>query len=152
MPIDFPTSPSVDDVYTFNGRSWKWNGEGWESVTAAYGPTGPSGSTGPSPISGVNEQTGTSYSLVLSDNHKMVKLTNSSAVTITVPNASSQSWETGSSVYLVQSGLGQVLIGADTGVTLRYTLLPKTRAQYSTLSLVYLGSDEWVITGDMAIS
>lgn len=30
MPLDFPTSPSVNDTYTFSGRTWKWNGEGWQ--------------------------------------------------------------------------------------------------------------------------
>lgn len=33
MPtIDFPTSPSVNDTYTFNGKTWKWNGSGWDAV------------------------------------------------------------------------------------------------------------------------
>lgn len=30
--IDFPSSPTVDQTYTFNGRTWKWNGSGWEIV------------------------------------------------------------------------------------------------------------------------
>lgn len=28
--IDFPTSPVVNQTYTFNGRTWVWNGSGWE--------------------------------------------------------------------------------------------------------------------------
>lgn len=28
--IDFPTSPAVGDTYTYNTRTWRWNGEGWE--------------------------------------------------------------------------------------------------------------------------
>ena len=47
MPINFPNSPSLNQVYTFNGRSWEWTGVAWKAVTAAYGPTGPTGSTGP---------------------------------------------------------------------------------------------------------
>lgn len=40
MPLDFPASPGVNDTYTFSGRTWKWNGEGWQltsdsSVTTA---------------------------------------------------------------------------------------------------------------------
>jgi hypothetical protein len=27
--LDFPTSPSTNDIYTANGRSWKWNGVVW---------------------------------------------------------------------------------------------------------------------------
>lgn len=29
MPIDFPTGPSLNQTYTYSGRTWKWNGEGW---------------------------------------------------------------------------------------------------------------------------
>ena len=32
MAIDFPLSPSLNDVYTFNGKSWRWNGYAWASV------------------------------------------------------------------------------------------------------------------------
>jgi hypothetical protein len=28
--IDFPASPSLNDEYTFEGRTWLWNGTGWE--------------------------------------------------------------------------------------------------------------------------
>lgn len=31
MPLDFPTSPSVGDIYSFGGNSWRWNGYAWES-------------------------------------------------------------------------------------------------------------------------
>ena len=47
MALDFPISPALDEVYTFGGRSWKWNGLAWDSVTAAYGPVGPTGPPGP---------------------------------------------------------------------------------------------------------
>jgi len=31
MPaIDFPASPSINDEYSFEGRTWRWNGTGWE--------------------------------------------------------------------------------------------------------------------------
>ena len=29
MALDFPTSPSVNDLYTDSGRTWRWNGTGW---------------------------------------------------------------------------------------------------------------------------
>jgi len=55
MPtILFPTNPSLNDTYSFAGRTWKWNGDGWEKVasttsgaTGATGPSGPTGATGP---------------------------------------------------------------------------------------------------------
>jgi microcystin-dependent protein len=34
MPIDFPTSPTTGDVYTYLGKSWVWNGTGWDAPSA----------------------------------------------------------------------------------------------------------------------
>lgn len=31
MPLDFPTSPAVNEQYTFGGRTWIWNGSAWDS-------------------------------------------------------------------------------------------------------------------------
>ena len=28
--IDFPTSPTVGQSYTFGTRTWTWDGSGWE--------------------------------------------------------------------------------------------------------------------------
>ena len=46
--INFPTSPSIGQIYNFNGRSWIWNGLGWAAyaLPASVGPTGPTGPTG----------------------------------------------------------------------------------------------------------
>jgi hypothetical protein len=30
MPIDFPNSPTVGQVYTYQGQSWIWSGTGWD--------------------------------------------------------------------------------------------------------------------------
>lgn len=29
MALDFPNSPSVNDEYTAQGRTWTWNGTAW---------------------------------------------------------------------------------------------------------------------------
>jgi hypothetical protein len=44
--INFPDSPSVNDVFTVGDISWKWTGVAWETFGAEYGglPTG--GTTG----------------------------------------------------------------------------------------------------------
>jgi len=28
--LNFPTSPSLNDVYSFNSKTWVWNGQGWQ--------------------------------------------------------------------------------------------------------------------------
>jgi len=34
MPINFPANPSLNDTYTYDSKTWKWNGEAWD----LYGP------------------------------------------------------------------------------------------------------------------
>jgi hypothetical protein len=65
MPINFPNTPSLNQVYTFNGRSWEWTGTAWRAYTASFGPTGPTGATGaastvtgPTGSNGVDGSTG----------------------------------------------------------------------------------------------
>lgn len=61
MPINFPGNPSVNDVFTFGGSTYRWNGFKWVTVTyeiegGPTGPTGPVGPTGPEPnLSDVNQ-------------------------------------------------------------------------------------------------
>jgi hypothetical protein len=31
MPLDFPPSPTLNQVYTSGGTSWKWNGYAWDA-------------------------------------------------------------------------------------------------------------------------
>lgn len=63
MPIDFPSSPTSGQTYTYSGQTYQWTGTAWRLVrtsavgpqgpqgtTGAVGPTGPTGSTGPAGI------------------------------------------------------------------------------------------------------
>lgn len=34
MPIDFPASPATGDYYSYDQRTWKWNGSGWILVSS----------------------------------------------------------------------------------------------------------------------
>lgn len=29
MPIDYPSSPTVNQIYTYNGKAWVFNGTAW---------------------------------------------------------------------------------------------------------------------------
>ena len=31
MALNFPVSPSINDIYTYNGKSWIWDGQSWKS-------------------------------------------------------------------------------------------------------------------------
>ena len=61
MPaINFPDSPSVNDVFTVGSRTWQWNGQFWGSV-GTFGPTGPTGATGPTGPQGANGGSASHY-------------------------------------------------------------------------------------------
>lgn len=36
MPIDFPGSPTIGQIYTYNNRSWTWSGEVWTPNRPQY--------------------------------------------------------------------------------------------------------------------
>jgi hypothetical protein len=40
MAINFPISPSLNQIYSYNGLSWQWNGSYWMSFPPSSGATG----------------------------------------------------------------------------------------------------------------
>lgn len=96
----------------------------------------------------LNAQTGTTYTLVLTDNGRLVTLNNAAAITVTVPLNSSVAFATGAIVNLQQIGAGQVTVVGASGVTVNATGT-KTRAQWSAASLVKTGTDTWTLIGDL---
>jgi hypothetical protein len=98
----------------------------------------------------LNAQTGTTYTLVLTDAHKLVTLSNASAITLTVPTNSSVAFEIGDQVNLLQLGAGQVTVSGS-GVTFRSEGSKlKLKGQYAMATLVKIGTDEWVLLGNTA--
>jgi hypothetical protein len=110
--------------------------------------------TDPVMVETVNAQTGTTYTPVLSDAKQMVTLNNASAITVTIPPASSVAYTAGSKIDFIAKGAGQVSFAQGSGVTIRSTgataTAPKLRVQYSAATAWYEGSDVWYIVGDLA--
>jgi hypothetical protein len=102
----------------------------------------------------LNAQTGTTYTLVLTDNGRLVTLSNASAIAVTVPLNSSVAYATGAIVNIQQIGTGAVTIQGASGVTITSTgataTAPVTRAQYSAASIIKTGTDSWTVIGDIA--
>jgi len=99
---------------------------------------------------GINAQTGTTYTPVLSDNGKVVTLTNASPITFTVPTNVSVAYAVGASINLAQLGAGQVTVAGAVGVTVNGTPGLKLRTQYSSASLVQYATDSWLLIGDLS--
>ena len=110
--------------------------------------------TDPVVTESVNAQTGTTYTPVLADAAKMITLSNASAITVTLPPASSVAYAAGSKIDFIQKGAGQVTFAQGSGVTIRSVgataTAPKLRAQYSAATAWYEGNDVWYIVGDIS--
>ncbi len=102
----------------------------------------------PSPNLSTNAQTGTTYTLVLGDNGKLVEMNNGSSNTLTVPLNSSVAFAIGSNITILQTGTGQTTIAGAGGVTVNGTPGLKLRTQWSSASLIKRATDTWVLLGD----
>ena len=97
-----------------------------------------------------NAQTGTTYTLVLTDVAKVVSLTNAAAITLTIPTNATVAFPTGTQILLYQGGAGQVTVSG-AGVTIRSQgSKTKMNGQYSVCGLLKVGTDEWVMFGNTA--
>jgi hypothetical protein len=101
----------------------------------------------------LNAQTGTTYTLVLTDNGRLVTLSNAAAIALTVPLNSSVAYATGAIINIQQIGAGEVTIQGASGVTITSTgataTAPKTRVQYSAASIIKTNTDSWTVIGDI---
>jgi len=98
-----------------------------------------------------NEQTGTTYTLALTDDGKLVEMNNASANTLTVPPNSSVAFPVGSQILVLQTGAGQTTLAAGAGVTVNSkdgNL--KLSAQWCAATLIKRATDVWVVVGDLS--
>ena len=94
----------------------------------------------------INDQTGTAYTLLASDNGKVVVLNNGSAVTVTVPSGLGA----GFNCSFVQKGAGQVTFSASSTAINNRQSHTKINAQYGVASLLAYAADVFVLAGDTA--
>ena len=144
MPIDFPSSPTNGQIFTDGDHTWVYSSSlpGWKLQTQVLNAAQLE----------INAQTGTTYTLALSDAGKLVTLSNTSAIAVTVPLNSSVAFPTGTQVNLAQTNTGRVTVAGDSGVTVNSALGLKARTQYSILTCIKTGTDTWLLTGDSSVS
>ena len=100
-------------------------------------------------VTPINAQTG-NYTLVLSDTGKLITLTSSSAITLTIPTNASVAFPIGTQIDLVQNGDGAVTFVGDTGVTINSKGGNKTIAdKFVGVSLIKTDTDTWLLVGDL---
>lgn len=97
---------------------------------------------------GVNTQSGTAYTLIDTDNGRVVAFTSGSAVTLTVPSGLGA----GFSCSVVQYGAGQVTVATGAGATLRVRASAnKTAGQYAVASILSVVANEYILVGDTTV-
>jgi hypothetical protein len=99
---------------------------------------------------GFNAQTGTTYTLVIADQDKLVTLSNASPITLTVPNGV---FSAGQQINVQALGAGQVSIASDGTTVLTSTgatsTAPKLRTQYSAATIICTSSNNFTVIGDL---
>jgi hypothetical protein len=100
-------------------------------------------------VRAINAQTGTSYTLALTDVGKLVTLSNAAAVTLTVPTNATVAFPVGTEIDLAQLGAGQVTV-AGAGVTINGSPGLKIAAQYGAATLLKLATDTWLLLGKLS--
>jgi hypothetical protein len=96
----------------------------------------------------INSVATTAYTLALSDAYGLINAT--TGMTITVPPNSTAAFATGSQVLLYRSAVSGVAITAGAGVTINAAgAASNLSSQHSVASLMKLGTDNWVLAGDI---
>jgi len=97
-----------------------------------------------------NTQTGTSYTIALSDLGSLVELSNASSITLTVPTEASQPFAVGDRVDILQTGAGQVTIAGAGGVTVNaFDGGLKLNGQWAAATLIKRATNTWVAIGNL---
>lgn len=114
--------------------------------------------TGSLPLGNVGEETinvltGSSNTLAIGANKKFTTVSHTSTTTLTVPTNASVAFPVGTFLPLMQAGVGNLVIAAAGGVTVRVASLHTLAAseQYAVLGLKKLGTDEWVLFGNLGL-
>jgi hypothetical protein len=94
----------------------------------------------------INEQTGTTYTLVDGDNGKVIKFTNGSAITVTLPSGLGL----GFNCSVIQYGAGQITFSTSSSTLYNRQSHTKTAGQYAVAGLISCVADVFVLAGDTA--
>jgi DNA-binding MltR family transcriptional regulator len=91
-----------------------------------------------------------SYTLsALTERDDLIEMDNASATTLTIPLNSAVAFPIGTSIDILQTGVGQVTIAGDAGVTVNATPGLKLRTRWSSCTLFKRATNTWVVYGDL---
>lgn len=136
---------SVGAVHSYDGTSMA------ETVTIS-GTQTLTNKTLTNPITTIDTNVRTaSYTLVLSDQSKLIEYSSTVKGNITIPPNSSVPFPIGTYIVVLQTNTGQAQMQGGSGVTLVGTPGFTTRERWSMATLIKRGTDSWVIAGDLTV-
>ena len=153
-PLDLPelsSSPSspASGFHRFyaktDGKPYSKSSGGTEYDLSASG----GGSFDGTKVVGINTQTSTTYTLVLADAGKYIRMSNASAITLTVPVNDSVAFATGTVITIIQTGNGVVTVSGG-GITFNAKGGTKTNGQYAALQIIKVDTNTWDVIGGVA--
>lgn len=123
--------------------SYVWSGSAWVPVASAF-------PTANQRI--VSYETGTSVTLDVNDTGKALVFSNSSPITVTIPDDTTYEFTVGQTFLIVQNGTGTVSVTTESAATLSSTVGTGTvdlNGQFAVATLIKIEADEWIIYGDI---
>jgi urease beta subunit len=95
-----------------------------------------------------NVQTGTAYTLVITDRGKLLEFSNAGSVSLTIPTNAAVAFEIGDRVDVLLVSTGSVSIAGASGVTIAAEGgLTTISSQWTRVTLIKRTTDDWVVTG-----
>lgn len=142
------TGTSASPTWTRVTMDWVRTGNDIAYTAGNVSTTGnlTGGNASTSTISGFAANVATitgAYSITAADNGKILQSTASSAITVTIPSG----LPTGFNCTVVQMGAGQLTFS---GTYLNRGGFTKTASQYAVVSIIQLGSNSIIVTGEMS--
>ena len=142
------TSTTTTPAWTRVNSNWNRTGNDISYTAGNISTTGAltGGNSSTSNLSGFAANVASisaNYSITSADNGKVIQSTSASAITITIPTG----LPTGFNCTVVQMGAGQVTFS---GTYLNRTGFSKTASQYSVVSILHLGGNSIIVTGEMS--
>jgi len=102
----------------------------------------------------LNDQTGTSYTPVLTDQYQvLITRSNASASTLTIPTNASVAFPVGTVITVLNKGAGAVTISGAGGVTVLSagaSAASPSLAQYKSCALIQVAANTWYVVGAIA--
>lgn len=142
------SSATTTPSWTRLNSDWIRSGNNISYTTGNVSTTGSltGGNLDTSSISGFTANINTisaNYNLTAADNGKVIQSTSASAFTITIPTG----LPTGFNCTVVQMGAGQI---AFSGTFFNRGNFTKTASQYAVASILHMGSNNIIVTGEMS--